>query len=115
MYQGTLSPRSNKAGWNYIVEVIDEDTDEAVDISDTSIVLELRDPRTDTIALSGTTDNGCITLLDDVGFFQVTFTAIQMRTLLAESYEVGCTITNDDSEPQQLIIGTLPVLDGIVT
>lgn len=115
MYQGTLAPRSNRAGWSYFVEVLDDETGEPVDISDTSIVLELRDPRTDTITLSATTENGGITLTEDVGFFQVSFTAIQMRTLLAETYEVGVTITNDDSEPQQLIIGTLPVLDGIVT
>jgi hypothetical protein len=114
MYQGTLPPRSNKAGWSLVVEVLDDDTDEAVDISDCTIVFELRDPRMITTALSATTDNGKITI-GATGFFTVAFTGDDMKTLIAETYEVGCTITNNDSEPQQLIIGTVPILDGVVT
>lgn len=114
MYQGIFPPRSNKAGWPLVVEVLDDDTGEDVDISDATIVLELRDPLTGTISLSATTDNGKI-IIGDAGFFTVAFTATDMKTLCARTYEVGCTISNDDSEPQQLIIGTVPILDGIVT
>lgn len=114
MYQGTLPPRSNKAGWALVVEVLDDDTDEDVDISAATIVLELRDPRTGTITLSATTSNGRVTI-GDTGFFTATFTATNMKTLCAQTYEIGCTISNASSEPQQLIIGTVPILDGIVS
>lgn len=114
MYQGIFPPRSNKAGWSLVVEVLDDDTGEDVDLTAAIVVFELRDPRYRTTALSATTANGRVTI-GAIGFFTVTFTALNMKTLCAETYEVGCTISNASSEPQQLILGTVPILDGIVT
>lgn len=114
MYQGTLPPRSNKAGWAYIVEVVDDDTGEAIDLTAATVVFELRNPLTGSSALQATINNGRAAIID-MGFFQVTFTALDMKTLCAETYELGCTISNADSEPQQLILGYVPVLDGVVS
>lgn len=114
MYQGALSPRSNKAGWSLVVEVLDDETGADVDLTSATIVFQLREPRWRAIALSATTANGRVTI-GTTGFFTVNFTATDMKTLCAETYEVGCTISNASSEPQQLIIGTVPILDGIVS
>lgn len=113
MYIGTLPPVSNKAGWSFVREVVDDDTDEPIDLSDATIVFEVRNA-CGTIKLSATTSNAAITILD-TGVFQAAFTADQMKTLCAETYDVGCTVQNGTAEPQQFIIGKLPVLDGIVS
>jgi hypothetical protein len=47
------------------------------------------------------------------GVFEVTFPADDMRALGDREYEVGCTIASG-GDTAQFIIGTLPVLDGIV-
>lgn len=114
MYQGSFPPKSNRAGWSEIIEVVDDDTDEFVDLSDAEIVFEVRNQRSMTTELSATIDNEKIEVLD-TGVFQVSFTAAEMRNLCAGTYDVGCTISNADSEPQQFIIGTVAVLDGVVT
>ena len=118
MYQGTLPPRSNKAGWIFVVEAIDDDTGEDVDLTGATIVLELHHTHPHShrhwgTSLAATTANGKV--VTSVGFFTATFTATDMKTLCAETYAIGCTVSNADSEPQQLIIGTVPILDGIVS
>lgn len=113
MYIGALNPVSNRAGFSMAVEVLDEDTDDAVSLTDCTIVFEIYDTLSQTTKLSATTDNGKISIVD-TGVFQIAFTATDMRTLDPQTYQVGCTIENDDSEPQQFIIGTLPVLSGVV-
>ncbi len=114
MYIGTLDPVSNKAGFILVREVIDDDTEEPIDLSSSSIIFEVRDPKCERTILSATTSNGKITILD-TGVFQALFTATEMRTLCDKTYEVGCTIQNGSAEPIQFIIGTLPVIDGIIT
>jgi hypothetical protein len=116
MYQGSLPPRSNRAGWIFVVEVTDDDTGQDVDLTGATIVLELHHAhphRRWGTTLAATTANGKI--VTAIGFFTATFTAIDMKTLCAETYAIGCTVSNADSEPQQLIIGTVPILDGIVS
>lgn len=114
MYTGSLDPVSNRAGWTFIREVVDSDAnDEPIDLSNCSITFEVRDPECRRTILSGTTDNGKVTVID-TGVFQAAFTAEDMRSLCAKQYEVGCTITNGAEQPAQFIIGELPVLDGVV-
>jgi len=112
MLTGTLNQVSNRAGFSLQIELLDDDTDEAVDLSGAMIVFDISDGESP--VLSATTANSKISITD-TGVFQVDFTADEMRALCAKTYMVGCTVSNADSEPQQLIIGTLPVLDGIVS
>ena len=117
MLTGTLDAVSNKAAWPESLntwEVIDDETEEGLDLSNCVIVFEVRDPHSKTTQLSATIANGKITVID-TGVFKVSFTATDMRTLCFGTYEVGCTITNGSEEPQQYIIGALPVIDGVVT
>lgn len=112
MLTGTLEPASNRAGFSLIVELLDDDTGDAVDLTGASIVFEVSDNSSS--VLSATTSNAKVTIVD-TGIFKVDFTATEMRALCAKTYTLGCTVSNADSEPQQLIIGFLPVLDGIVS
>lgn len=114
MYIGSLDPVSNRAGWTFVREIVDDDTDEPIDLSDCEIVFEVRRCTDGRALLSATSANGGVTILD-TGIFQATFTRAEMASLSAGSYEVGCTVQRDDEETQQFIIGKLPVLDGIVS
>jgi hypothetical protein len=110
---GALDPISNKTGWIADYELDDADTGAALDLAGASIVMEVRDPATGCIVLSATTGNGKITIVD-AGVFRVNVPAGETQGLRAGTYEVGAALTIN-GESRQLIIGTLPVLDGVVT
>jgi hypothetical protein len=113
MFMGALPPASNRATWSVLYELSDADTGEAIDISGVDeITNHVRDPRTNSAVLTGTLINGEVAHVD-TGIFRWTFSASQMSTLRADNYEIGCTI-EQNGETAQIIIGTLPVIDGIV-
>jgi hypothetical protein len=113
MFVGTLSPVSNRADWIEAFQLLDEeDPSEPIDISGaTAITIEVRSPGTRSIVLTGTLAGGEIDHVE-IGVFQWHFTPDQMSNLPAGDYEVGCTIVID-SITTQLIIGMLPVMDGV--
>ena len=114
MFYGTLDPVSNKATWVGLYELIDAETDEAIDLSDVDeITISIRDAQTQTQAQTATKTGGDVTITD-TGIFRWVFSASQMGALEPKTYEIGCTLEQDD-EVVQLIIGHLPVRDGIVT
>lgn len=114
MFSGNLPPASNKATWAVNYELTDEDTGELLDLSGVDqITIEVRDPESRATVLSGSLTGGEVSV-PDTGVFRWEFTAAQMRTLCSKTYEVGCTLTEND-ETIQLIIGRVPVLDGVVT
>jgi len=122
MYAGSLDPISNRQDFRFIRQVIDGDTGEAIDISQASIVFEVR-PKADDqhanaqgavhAALSATTANGRITVVD-AGTFQVWLPLADMQALSPGYYDVGCTIAVNGIT-EQLLAATLPVIDGIVS
>lgn len=113
MYVGNLPPVSNRASWSFIQEIVDDETDEPVDISSYTITLEVVDPSCGSTALTASTTDGSITIID-TGTFRALFSRDDMADLTQKSYQVGVTI-EDDEDTAQLIIGNLPVLDGIVS
>lgn len=112
MYSGPLLPVSNQANWTYRDEATDEETGDPVDLTGASITFEVRDS-SNCIVLSASTSNGKITIVD-TGVFEVAFTRAEMQQVEAGTYDVGCVITINGATPQ-FLIGTLPVLDGVVS
>ena len=114
MYIGNLSPASNRATWSESYELTDSETGDLINLSNVDeITLEVRDPSSKSVVLSLTKTASEITIVD-TGVFQWRAEASDMRGLSAKTYEVGCVIEQDDDEVQ-LLIGYLPVLDGIVS
>jgi hypothetical protein len=112
MFIGTLSPVSNRADWVDAFQLLDEETNEPINIADaTAIIIEVRDPRTRCIVLTGSLSSGEIESVE-TGTFQWHFTSDRMRLLCPQDYEIGCTIVKD-SITVQLLIGTLPIMDGV--
>jgi hypothetical protein len=114
MFIGPLNPTSNKATWSVLYQLVDAETDEAIDLSGADeITVQVRDQRSCSPVLSGSLSGGQVSLVD-TGTFQWVFSASQMSALCANTYDVGCTI-EQDGQTVQILIGTLPVLNGVVS
>jgi hypothetical protein len=117
MLGGPSNAVSNRATWREAVEVRDVDTRELVDLTDHTINVEVARQWTapwgsgDTV-LSASTDDGSVAILG-MGVFEFVFPASRMRTLEPGNYDIGAILTFDD-ETAQLLIGSAPILDGVV-
>jgi hypothetical protein len=116
MYTGPLAAASNRADLKFSVEVVDNDTGDDIDLTDSTINVALRE-QTDSVnatpVLTGSTSDGKVTLVSD-GTFQVAFTPSDMGALKAGTYDIGITVKLSTGVTFQLLAGTLPVIDGIV-
>jgi hypothetical protein len=101
---GSLPAASNRADWSEVFEIYDDETGEAIDLSDAMISLQLRD---DCRIIDASI------LIVDLGKFEASFAKSQLYNLCAATYEVGCTLTRDGVITQEFI-GALPVMDGVV-
>lgn len=113
MLTGSLPPTSTMEDCKIVVAAEDVTTGAAMNISGATIVCEVRDQQTRSIVLSATVANGAVTFLDNFTF-QIAFTKAQMQGLPEGPYDIGATVTLN-GETRQVILGTLPVLDGVVT
>lgn len=114
MYIGALKPGSNRATYIETFQLYDDEDSEGIDLTEATIVLEVRKPGSSSAKLSATNSDGIEITDSDDGQFELTFTVDQMRGLDPMTYECGITIEQND-ETIQYFIGTLAVLDGIVT
>lgn len=108
MNQVRLSPISNRQTYSESFQALDENGD-AIDLeaAGAAIVCEMREP--------GCTSTTSLTVAIDDDTFTISLTETQARSLVvAQEYEIGCTIEIDDTVTQ-FFVGTLPVIDGIVT
>jgi hypothetical protein len=112
MYDAQLKPVSNRADWIETIELVDDDTEEIItDLSDVTMVVEVRDPDFRR-CLYGTTEDGHITFAG-FGVIQWAFTRQEMTQLCAGTYEIGITVKRDGITEQELV-GSIPVIDGVV-
>ncbi|NTF43064.1 hypothetical protein [Rhizobium rhizogenes] len=113
MYEANFAPVSNRADWFGTIELIDDDTNEILtDLDGLSVHLEVRSRNPHCRHLKASTDDGHIELVAG-GIIQWHFTAQEMRSVPPGPYEVGLIITREDITEQDLI-GSLPIVDGIV-
>ena len=126
MTQVRFAPATNSADWQVTGVVRDAYSGDVVDLTDCSIkiVLQMSDGHTypdygnywryaDAPALSGSTDDGTVTIPDpENGVVQWLFRATQMGTLCAGFYDVGALMQRDGATTQ-VFLGTLPVRNGI--
>lgn len=106
MNEVRLSPISNRETYSESFQALDEDGD-AIDLTGATIVCEMREP--------GQTSTTALTTSISTTTFTISLTDSQTRTLCAsKEYDIGCTITIG-SVVTQFFVGTLPVIDGIVS
>jgi hypothetical protein len=106
MNQVKLGAVSNREDYSEAWQALDEDGT-AIDLTGATIVYEFRHPETKaataaTVVISTTT-------------FTATIPVATMRGLCAsKEFDVGCTIEQDDVTTQ-FFVGTIPIIDGVVT
>jgi len=117
VYIGTFATISNREDWNFTVELTEAETGDVVDLTGVAVDIALRAAGDTTALLTGDIDDGHVSIVGDPidGIFTVTFTETEVSVLCAKTYEVGIRLTNPAGDMSQLFIGTLPVLDGIVS
>ena len=113
MYEVNFPPQSNQASWIFIGMVTDLE-DKPIDISACSMVFAIREKKQRGARLIASTDNGKI-VYPSLGVFRWFFTEGEMSGLYAGTYDTGLTLTNDDgTQTVQLLVGPLPIVDGVV-
>jgi hypothetical protein len=114
MLTGTLPPVSNKADWIEEYELYDDETGDPLDISGADeITVSVRDAKSRSVLLTATLSGGSIAHAE-TGVFRWTFAAESMRSLCPKTYEIGMTMLLNDVTTQ-LLIGHVPVVDGVVS
>lgn len=112
MYTGQIASFSNREDWEFpIMDIIDDDTGDALDLSDSTISYGIYDANK-CVVVSGTTGDGTITLTDDTSF-QILVPRSTATSQCAGSYTMGITVENADIT-KSLFAGTITVLDGSV-
>jgi hypothetical protein len=115
MYIGSLPVASNRATYSQGFQLYDDEDDEGIDLAGAVIRLDIRKPGGSSAAIRAAIDNNRIAVTDQAGGrFELTIEASAMRNLDPMTYECGITI-EQNGETIQYFIGTLPVLDGIVS
>ena len=115
MHIGNLPVASNRASYRQDFQVYDDETDEGIDLTDAVITLAIRRPGCTSPELTATTADGRIVITGaDDGRFELTFGDADMRALDQMSYECGITI-EQNGDVVQYFIGSLPVMDGVVS
>lgn len=116
MYTGALAAVSNRETWTFTVFLTDFDTDVVIDLTGASIDLAVKEQRTSTSLITGSTSDGKIVISTPAtgGSFVVTFPPSDMANLSAGMYDVGVRVQVAAGTTYQLLVATLPVVDGIV-
>lgn len=110
MYTGSLAAVSNREDWIVSSPLIDED---GTEITLTDAALELficRQGCPGSAVLSGSTDDGKITLPTSTSF-QWAFTPEDMSVLCAGTYDAFLRVTIDDVTTQ-ILSCTVPIVEG---
>lgn len=103
---------SNRADWRFRLKNTDPTDGTLVDLSPYSITIQVKRRDRCGPALSVSTPDSRITF-PSPGVIDVVFPASQMSGLCADTYDIGAVVS-DGAETAQLILGTVPVVDGVV-
>lgn len=103
---------SNRADWRFWLKNTDPTDGSLIDIPVNIVTLQVRRSDRCGPVLSAAPGDGKITA-PTAGVLEVRFSASEMRSLCPDTYEVGAII-GDGTDTTQLILGTVPIVDGIV-
>lgn len=106
----SFGPTPNAVSWSDYIEVLDDETGTAWDLTGILVEMEVRDVD-GCRRLYGTTTSGELVIAGDG--FEFTFPRSSMKHLCPGSYTVFIrftdSVTDDDAEP---VIANLPIIEG---
>lgn len=109
-----FQPVSNREDWQETFQVSEEEDGSLIDITGAEITVTVRHRSTQTEILSGEVGDGA-TLTDPTnGEFEIEFLATDMSSVDPGTYDVGLVLVLAGGTTQ-ILLGTLPVLDGVVS
>lgn len=111
MLIATLPPQSNRADWIEAIEFTDDDDGDLIDLTGCNITITVKDEDGCQVLNASTTDGSVVIV--STGVAEFTFPRASMTNLRADSYQVGGTLERD-GDTMQFLIGTIPVVDGVV-
>jgi hypothetical protein len=122
MLTGTLNQVSNRATLELLVNILDAETGEPILLDDLILVAQLTpsgdwpwvsdNPTLRASSEGGTT--GEINIID-LGVCQILFPASAMRVCAPRVYDVGLTAKVDDDDICQIFVGSIAIIEGVVT
>jgi hypothetical protein len=124
MFRGALPARSNRESFVDLLELVCDDDGLPFDLTGATAQVSLVSDREwapctsstiyyDRAFTPATLISAGVFISEAAGVIEFTFTRDQMASLTPGQYALACTVTRD-GETTQIIIGNLPVLDGIV-
>lgn len=111
MFVGSLPEASNREDYEYLAQIVDDDTGYLIDLTTATIVAQISDQDGCQRILLGTS-SGEITLPES-DTFRIFIPRASMTGLCAGQYRFGLTVENA-GQTTSFISGNLPVLDGNV-
>jgi hypothetical protein len=105
-----FTPHSNREDFEESWQAFDNGA--AIDLTGATIVFAARDPDSKAQVLNASTDDGGITIATTT--FTIEFSVDDVHGLCAKEYEVGCTISMGGTT-SQFFVGSLPIVDGVVS
>lgn len=103
---------SNRADWRFRLKNTDPNDGTLIDLSPYTITIQVNRQDRCGPVLSVTTPDSRIAF-PSPGIIEVVFPASQMSGLCADTYDIGAIVT-DGTDTAQLILGSVPVIDGVV-
>lgn len=111
MFQARLQPIAKGSDWIEVVELTDIDSGEPVDFTGASFTVSLRRKGDSGPSATGTNSSGQV-ISPEAGIVHIQFMSGSLGNLDPGEYDIGLKIERDGFT-ESLIIGTLPVIDGI--
>lgn len=115
MYTGALPAVSNRETWSLSVTVTD-DAGAAVDLTGATVTIGVREPEALLPRATYTSGDGKLAITSPAtsGVFTLN-TDLDPSLFPPAQYEVGVIIKLASGVKRQLVVATLPIVDGVVT
>ena len=114
MYTGSLPAVSNRETWSLTVTVTD-DAGAAVNLTGATITVGVREPESLLPIATYTTPSTQLAITDAVNGVFALNVDLDQTTYPPGMYEVGVIVKLATSVKRQLVVATLPVVEGVVS
>jgi len=111
MFRGQVADVSNREDVELFYAIVDEDTEDEIDLTSAAIVVEIQD-QDGCVRWDGSIADGDVTLSEPT-VMRIFIPRASMTNICAGTYLVGMTVTNGGIT-KSVIVGTMPVVDGAV-